>query len=79
MTDRQIDCKRLLDLISSLQLRHGDDAADRAVHALIGCMEFVLHRGHGNVTMSVKDHKVAPSVRMEYFRNVREQGVNWSP
>lgn len=76
---RQVGCERLLDLISSVRKRYGDDAAEGAIHSLIGCMEFILHRGHGNITVSVKDHKVSPNVKMEYFRNMREHEVNWPP
>jgi hypothetical protein len=64
----------LFEAIKDLRRTNGDEAADRALAALYECVDFVRASGHGNVTLSVKDHKVAPQVRIEYFRNSMKGG-----
>ena len=66
--------RALMDAVLAFRSSHGDELADRAVAVLLECITFIRQGGHGNVTLAVKNHRVAPQVRIEYFKEIPTPG-----
>jgi hypothetical protein len=62
--------RRLVVSLARHRQDSGDDAAALTARALAKIVEFVHAGGRGNVTLSVKDGRLAPTVRIECFQDV---------
>ena len=65
--------RALMSSVARLRESHGDVAASAAMATLVKCLEFIRQQGHGNITISVKDHRVARKLRLEHYVDLGEE------
>lgn len=78
-TRQRVDASKLLEAIAAIREAHGEEPARCAIAAFTTCAEFIRMGGHGNLTLAVKAYRVAPVLKIEYFRNTEQGDVEHLP